>query len=96
MFIPSLAELKIFTRSELIRKVTPYAISHGASNYPAYTKKEKEFKDNGWYWTRTPFKPSYDPQRSNNVWYASYRGSFEFRTVWGYDIGVVLMMRIKL
>ena len=88
--------MKIIERSERIRKVTPYAISTKASHYPAYTKKELPLKDNGWYWTRTPYKPPYDPNRYNHVWYISYNGSIEERNVWGYDIGVVLMMRVKL
>lgn len=96
VYIPSLEDMKIIERSERIRKVTPYAISTKASHYPAYTKKELPLKDNGWYWTRTPYKPPYDPTRYNHVWYISYNGSIEERNVWGYDIGVVLMMRVKL
>lgn len=96
VYIPSLEEMKAISREERIRKVTPYAISNKASNYPAYTKKELPLKDNGWYWTRTPYKPPYDPTRYNHVWYISYNGSIEERNVWGYDIGVVLMMRVKL
>lgn len=96
VFLPSLDEMKEISREERIRKVTPYAISKKASSYPAYTKKELPLKGNGWYWTRTPYKPPYDPHRYNHVWYISYSGSLEERNVWGYDIGVVLMMRVKL
>ena len=95
VFLPSVEELKGLSRSERIRKVTPYARSKKASAYPVYSKKDKELENNGWYWTRTPYKPPYDPHRPNHVYYISYCGSLEERNVWGYDIGVVLMMRVK-
>ena len=95
VFIPSVEEIKHLSREERIRKVTPYAISKGASAYPVYSKKDLPIKDNGWYWTRTPYKPPYDPHRSNHVYYISYCGSLEERAVWGQDIGAVLMLRIK-
>ena len=96
VFIPSVMDIKHLSREERIRKVTPYAISNHASHYPAYTKKELPLKDNGWYWTRTPYKPPYDPTRNHHVYYISYSGSLEERAVWGADIGIVLMMRVKL
>lgn len=96
VYLPSLEELKTLTREERIRKVTPYAISTKASSYPAFTKKEKPLEGNGWYWTRTPYKPPYDPHRPNHVYYVSYSGSIEERNVWGYDIGIILMMRVKI
>ena len=95
VFIPSVEEIKHLSREERIRKVTPYANSKGASAYPVYSKKDLPIKDNGWYWTRTPYKPPYDPHRSNHVYYISYCGSLEERAVWGQDIGAVLMLRIK-
>ena len=95
VYLPSVDELKSLSREERIRKVTPYACSNKASSYPVYTKKEKHLEGNGWYWTRTPYKPPYDPKRDHHVYYISYRGSLEERTVWGYDIGIVLMMRVK-
>ena len=95
VFIPSVEEIKHLSREERIRKVTPYAISQGASAYPVYSKKDLPIKANGWYWTRTPYKPPYDPHRSNHVYYISYCGSLEERAVWGHDIGAVLMLRIK-
>lgn len=96
VFIPSYDEIKAIPRDERIRKVTPYAYSNKASSYPAYTKKELPLKGNGWYWTRTPYKPPYDPHRFNHAWYVTYSGAIEERNVWGYDIGVVLMMRVKI
>ena len=96
VFIPSVMDIKHLSREERIRKVTPYAISTYASHYPAYTKKELYLKDNGWYWTRTPYKPPYDPTRNHHAYYISYSGSLEERPVWGHDIGIVLMMRVKL
>ena len=96
VYIPSLEEVKGISREERIRKVTPYAVSKKASSYPAFTKKEKVLEGNGWYWLRTPYKPPYDPHRPNHVYYISYSGSIEERNVWGYDIGVVLMIRIKI
>lgn len=96
IFLPSVDELKELSREERIRKVTPYAVSTKASSYPAYTKKQLPLKGNGWYWTRTPYKPPYDPQRSNHVYYISYCGSLEERNVWGYDIGVVPMIRVRI
>ena len=96
VYLPSLEEIKLIPRDERIRKVTPYAISTKASAYPAYTKKELPLKNNGWYWTRTPYKPPYDPTRYNHAWYVTYNGAIQSRNVWGYDIGVVLMMRVKI
>ena len=95
VYLPSLEDVKNLSIEERIRKVTPYAFSKNASSYHAYTKKEQYLNGNGWYWTRTPYKPPYDPKRINNVWYVEYNGYVNFRTVWGYDIGIVLMMRIK-
>ena len=96
VFIPSVLDIKHLSREERIRKVTPYAISKNASHYPVYSKKDLYLKHNGWYWTRTPYKPPYDPTRNHHVYYISYSGSLEERAVWGSDIGVVLMMRVKI
>ena len=94
VFIPSLDEMKEIPREERIRKITAYAQSTGASGYPVYSRSDIPLKDNGWYWTRTPYKPPYDPTRAHHAWYISYSGSLEERAVWGHDIGVVLMMRV--
>jgi len=96
VYIPSLEDLNNLTKEERIRKVTPYAVSKNASSYPAYSKKDKAIEGNGWYWTRTPYKPPYDPTRFNHVYYVIYNGSIYERNVWGNDIGVVLMMRVKI
>ena len=96
VFIPSVNDIKHLSREERIRKVTPFAISTNASHYPIYSKKNIALKYNGWYWTRTPYKPPYDPTRNHHVYYISYCGSLEERAVWGPDIGIVLMMRVKL
>ena len=96
VFIPSVMDIKHLSREERIRKVTPYAISTHASHYPVYSKKDLPLKYNGWYWTRTPYKPPYDPTRNHHAYYISYCGSLEERAVWGTDIGIVLMMRVKL
>lgn len=95
VFLPSLEEMRKIERTERIRKATPYAKSIGTSTYPCTYKSEKHLVDRGWYWTRTPYKPPYDPTREHHVWYISYSGSLETRPVWGPDIGAVLMIRVK-
>lgn len=96
VFIPSLDELINISRSERIKKVTPYAFANKASSYPAFTKKEKHLEGNGWYWTRTPYKPPYNPRNETQVWYAEYNGSLNFRVTVGHDIGIVPIIRLKL
>lgn len=96
VYIPSVDELKVLNRDERIRKVTPYAYSNKASSYPAYTKKEKYLEGNGWYWTRTPYKPPYNPQNDRQVWYGEYNGSLNFRVTVGHDIGIVPIIRLKI
>ncbi|MBQ2793753.1 MAG: hypothetical protein IJF05_03545 [Clostridia bacterium] len=96
VYLPSLDELKAIERDSRIRKVTPYAVSTKASAYPYQGKKYRHLEGNGWYWTRTPHKPPYDPKRDNHVWYVSYSGGLETRPGWGADIGAVLMMRGRI
>ena len=96
VFIPSTDELRSLTREERIRKVTPHAYSNKASSYPAYTKKEKYLEGNGWYWTRTPYKPPYNPRNDRQVWYVEYNGGLNFRVTVGHDIGIVPLIRLKL
>ena len=91
VYLPSKEDLMNKSREEIARKVSLYSINNEASCY----KEKDEYKGNGWYWTRTPYKPPYDPDRSNHVWYVTYRGELSFRAVWGHDIGVVPMIRIK-
>ena len=57
VYIPSVEEIRDLDRDKRIKKVTPYALSNKASSYPIYSKKEKHLEGNGWYWTRTPYKP---------------------------------------
>ncbi len=96
VFIPSVEDLKHFSKEERIRKVTPYAYSNKASSYPAFTKKEKHLEGNGWYWTRTPYKPPYNPRNDRQVWYVEYNGGFNFRVTVGHDIGIVPLIRLKI
>lgn len=96
VFIPSVEDLKNLTRAERIRKVTPFAYSNKASSYPAYTKKEKHLEGNGWYWTRTPYKPPYNPTNDRQVWYVEYNGGLNFRVTVGHDIGIVPVIRLQL
>lgn len=96
VFIPSLEDLSVLKREELILKVTPYAESKGASGYPAYTKKELPIKGNGWYWTRTPYKPPYNPTNDREVYYVTYSGWISSRVTVGHDIGIVPIIRLKI
>ena len=92
VYLPSKEELVNKIRTELFKKTTLYAINNKASS----CNEKCEYQGNGWYWTRTPYKPPYDPNRSNHVWYVTYRGELNSRPVWGYDIGVVPMIRVKI
>lgn len=96
VYIPSVEELRPLSRDKRIKKVTPYAISNNASGYPAYTKKEKHLENNGWYWTRTPYKPPYNPKNERQIWYVEYNGALNFRVTVGHDIGIVLIIRLKI
>lgn len=96
VFIPSIEELKPLSREERIRKITPYAYANKASGYPAYSKKEKYLEGNGWYWTRTPYKPPYNPRNDRQVWYVEYNGGLNFRVIVGHDIGIVPLIRLKI
>ena len=96
VFIPSLDELKNLTKEERIKKVTPYAISNKASSYTAFSKKEKHLEGNGYYWTRTPWKPPYDPKRDREVLYVENNGSITGRVTVGHDIGIVFIIRIRI
>ena len=96
VFIPSVEELKPLSREERIRKITPYAYANKASWYPAYSKKEKYLEGNGWYWTRTPYKPPYNPRNDRQVWYVEYNGGLNFRVIVGHDIGIVPLIRLKI
>ena len=96
VYIPSFDELKALSRDERIRKVTPYAYANKVSSYPAFTKKEKYLKGNGWYWTRTPYKPPYNPRNETQVWYVEYNGGLNFRVTVGHDIGIVPFIRLKI
>lgn len=96
VYIPSLEDLKDLSKEERIRKVTPYAFSNKASSYPAFSKKEKYLEGNGWYWTRTPYKPPYHPRNETQVWYVEYNGSISFRVTVGHDIGIVPIIRLKI
>ena len=96
VFIPSIEELKILSKDERIRKITPYAEANKASSYLAFTKKEMHLKGNGYYWTRTPYKPPYNPRNERQIWYVDYNGSFNFRVTVGHDIGIVPIIRLKI
>lgn len=96
IYIPAVDDIKDLTREQRIRKITPYSYSKKASGYPVFYKSDKIYQNNGWYWTRTPYKPPYDPKRPNHVWYVIYNGGIEERAVWGDDIGIVPMMRVKV
>ena len=96
VYVPTVEELKVLTKEERIRKVTPYAQSNHASSYPVTFKSEKHLLGNGWYWTRTPYKPPYNPRCDREVWYVEYNGSFNARVTVGHDIGIVLMMRMEI
>ena len=96
VFIPSVMDIKHLSREERIRKVTPYAISNHASHYPVYSKKDLPLKYNGWYWTRTPYKPPYNPRNEREVWYVEYNGSLNARVTVGHDIGITPLIRLKL
>jgi len=96
VYIPSLEDLKDLSKEERIRKVTPYAYSNKASSYPSFSKKEKYLEGNGWYWTRTPYKPPYHPRNETQVWYVEYNGSISFRVTVGHDIGIVPIIRLKI
>ena len=96
VYIPSVEEIRDLGRDKRIKKVTPYALSNKASSYPIYSKKEKHLEGNGWYWTRTPYKPPYNPRNDRQVWYVEYNGSLNFRTTVGHDIGIVPIIRIKI
>lgn len=96
VFLPSLEELKILTKEERIKKVTPYAISNKASSYSAFSKKEKHLEGNGYYWTRTPWKPPYNPKCDREVLYVENNGSITGRVTVGHDIGIVPIIRLKI
>ena len=96
VFLPSVDDIKDLSREERIRKVTPYAYSNKASSYPAFTIKEKYLEGNGWYWTRTPYKPPYNPRNDRQIWYVEYNGSINFRVTVGHDIGIVPIIRLKI
>jgi hypothetical protein len=96
VYVPLVEELKHLTKEERIRKVTPYAQSNHASSYPVTFKSERHLLGNGWYWTRTPYKPPYNPKCDREVWYVEYNGSFNARVTTGNDIGIVMLMRIKI
>ena len=96
VYIPSVEEIRDLGRDKRIKKVTPYALSNKASSYPIYSKKEKHLEGNGWYWTRTPYKPPYNPRNDRQVWYVEYNGALNFRTTVGHDIGIVPIIRIKI
>jgi len=96
VYIPSLEDLKDLSKEERIRKVTPCAYSNKASSYPSFSKKEKYLEGNGWYWTRTPYKPPYHPRNETQVWYVEYNGSISFRVTVGHDIGIVPIIRLKI
>lgn len=96
VFLPSVDDIKDLSREERIKKVTPYAYSNKASSYPAFTKKEKYLEGNGWYWTRTPYKPPYNPRNDRQIWYVEYNGSINFRVTAGHDIGIVPIIRLKI
>ena len=96
VYIPSVDDIKHLPKEERIIKITPIAYSNKASGYPAYTKKEKHLEGNGWYWTRTPYKPPYNPRCDREVWYVEYNGSFNARVTTGHDIGIVMLIRIKI
>ena len=84
VYVPSLEELDKF---DLIRYATPYAIENGISvgdNNAAY------------YWTRSQYKPSYREAHPREVCYVDCDGNPDFGMVWSDDVGVVLMMRIKI
>ena len=90
VYLPSYDDLKNFTKEELMRKVTPYARNNKTS---MYTLKDKVLNGNGWYWTRTPYKPDW---YKNHVYYVTYFGDILERTGSGRDIGIVLMTKIKI
>ena len=96
VYVPTVEELSCLTKEERIRKVTPYAHSNNASSYPVTYKSERHLLGNGWYWTRTPYKPPYNPTCDREVWYVEYNGSFNARVTTGHDIGIVMFMRIKI
>ena len=96
VFLPLVDDLKDIPREERIKKVTPYAISNKASHYPVFYKSQMYLKDNGWYWTRTPFKPPYNPKNDREVYYVEYNGSFTGRVTTGPDIGIVPIIRLKV
>ena len=96
VYVPTVEELSVLTKEERIRKVTPYASSNNASSYPVTYKSERHLLGNGWYWTRTPYKPPYNPTCDREVWYVEYNGSFNARVTTGHDIGIVMFMRIKI
>ena len=76
--------------------MTPYAISNKASSYTAFSKKEKHLEGKGYYWTRTPWKPPYDPKRDREVLYVENNGSITGRVTVGHDIGIVFIIRISI
>ena len=96
VYVPSVDEIKHLTKEERIKKITPYAYSNDASRYPVTYKTEKHLEWNGWYWTRTPYKPPYNPRCDREVWYVEYNGSFNARVTVGHDIGIVMLIRIKI
>ena len=96
VYIPSMEELMVLSKSERIRKITPFAESNKASGYSAFSKKELHLEGNGYYWTRTPYKPPYNPRNERQIWYVDYNGSFNFRVTVGHDIGIVPIIRLKI
>ena len=85
VFVPALSELK---QNDLIRMVTPNAILTGVSY--------DEDNNGGWYWTRTQYTPSYREPDKREVCMVSYDGKLDVSAVWATDVGVVLMMRVRL
>ena len=96
VFIPSVDEIRHLSREDRIRKVTPFAYANKASTYPIFSKKEKHLEGNGWYWTRTPYKPPYNPRNNRQIWYVEYNGALNFRVTVGHDIGIVPIIRIAI
>ena len=96
VFLPSVEELKEISRDERIKKITPWARSNNASGYPITYKTEKHLEGNGWYWTRTPYKPPYNPRCDREVWYIEYHGGFNARVTTGHDIGIVPIIRLRI
>jgi len=73
---------KILTNFMYDRYYSEYKTSAIRKFIPiAFTKKEKYLESNGWYWTRTPYKPPYNPRNKRQIWYVEYNGSLNFRVI---------------